>query len=191
MNEIDDLLSELGSGDDGRAEAAAKRLAQLDDAALPRLRPLLDSKDLDERWWAVRTCAEMPHAPVELLAHLLRDESSEVRAAAALGLTAHPAREAAPQLVLALEDEDSLVSALCVDALVSIGADAVEALLEAFPAASPRGRIQIMRTLAALKDTRAIRTMLQATEDKSAMLNYWAQQGLDALGVSMVYLMPK
>jgi HEAT repeat protein len=48
-----------------------------------------------------------------------------------------------------------------------------------------------MRALAAIKDPRAIAVMLKSTEDQSAVLNYWAREGLEALGLSMVYLMPE
>ncbi len=191
MNETDRLLSELTSGDDARAESAAARLAQLGERILPRLRQLMESKDSDDRWWAVRTLAAMSSSSLELLARSLRDQSSDVRAAAALGLAAHPAEASVPALLAALEDEDNLVSGLCVRALVAIGSAGVPALVEAMPRASQRGRIGIMRALTELKDPRAIRVMLDAAEADSAILSFWAREGLDALGLGMVYLMPK
>lgn len=191
VSELDELTSELNCGDDERAEAAAAKLAQAGKAALPRLRRLLKSTKPDERWWAVRTLAAMEQPRTDLLAKALGDKSAEVRAAAALALAAHPDDTTIPDLVRALGDEDSLVSTLCVNALVSLGSACVPALLDAFPTANPRGRIQIMRALAALKDTRAISVMLKATEDDSAMLGYWAREGLDALGLTMVYLTPE
>jgi hypothetical protein len=45
-----------------------------------------------------------------------------------------------------------------------------------------------MRSLAAIKDHRAISLMLKASEDDSAVLNHWAQEGLEALGLNMVYI---
>lgn len=190
MSDIDELLSELTGGDDERAEAAAQQLARAGDDVVEGLHVLLTSQNPDERWWAVRTLAAMEPPRIDLLARSLEDESAEVRAAAALGLAAHPSARAIPDLARRLDDQDDLVSTLCVNGLVAIGTTSVPTLLEAFPKASPRGRIQIMRTLAALKDPRAIRVMLEATEDESAMLSHWAQEGLDALGLSMVYLMP-
>lgn len=185
------LLAELTSGDDERAEAAAVLLAQIGEEAVPRLTRLLVSKDADRRWWAVRTLAAMSQPPANLLAQALGDPSEEVRAAAALALAAHPVETVLPQLVRALSDEENLVGTLCVNALVSMGKDCVPSLLEAFPRSSLRGRIQIMRTLAAIKDARAIAIMLSSTEDESAVLNYWARMGLEALGLEMVYLIPE
>ncbi len=185
------LLAELTSGDDERAEAAAMLLANAGEGALPALVDLLGSREGDGRWWAVRTMAAMREPPMELMAGALGDQSAEVRAAAALAMATHPVEAALPELVQALGDEDSLVSTLCVNALVSMGKACVPALLDVFPNSSPRRRIQIMRALAAIKDPRAIAVMLKSTEDQSAVLNYWAREGLEALGFSMVYLMPE
>ncbi len=128
---------------------------------------------------------------MDLLSGALGDPAAEVRAAAALAFAAHPSAAVIPDLVRSLGDDDSLVSTLCVDALLSIGTACVPALLEAFPNAGQRGRIQIMRALAGIKDPNAIAVMLKATEDESALLNYWAREGLEALGLDMVYLMPE
>jgi HEAT repeat protein len=185
------LLAELTSGDDERSEAAAVLLATVGEGALPGLSGLLTSTDADERWWAVRTLAAMREPPLDAIAQALRDPSGEVRAAAALAIAAHPGEGMVPELIRALGDEDSLVSTLCVDALVSIGRTCVPSLLEAFPHSSRRERIQMMRALAAIKDPTAIGIMLKSTEDESAVLNYWARQALEALGLDMVYLMPE
>ncbi len=185
------LLADLTSGDEDRAEAAARRLAEAGEAALPALEPLLHSPQPDHRWWAVRTVAQMSSSPVEWLISALADRSSDVRAAAALGLSAHPAAKAAPALVTALQDEDSIVALLAVNAITSLGKDAVPALLEAFPGSNRRGRIQIMRGLADLRDHRSIPLMMKVIEEESAMLRYWAEEGLERLGLDMVYIKPE
>src|SRR5512140_789053 len=97
-----DLLADLTSGDEDRAEAAARRLAEAGDEILPAIEPLLQSHDSDLRWWAVRTVAQMGAPRIDWLISALTDSSSEVRAAAALGLAAHPVEQAAPGLVMAL-----------------------------------------------------------------------------------------
>ena len=33
--------------------------------------------------------------------------------------------------------------------------------------------------------------MLKATEEDSAMVNYWAKEGLERLGLNMVYIKPE
>jgi HEAT repeat protein len=185
---LDLLLEELTSGDDDRASAAAARIAATGEAALPVLSALLGSPDAESRWWAVRTLADMGAPPVEWLMRALADSSADVRAAAALALAAHPANEAASALVEALSDVDGVVSVLCVSALAAIGKQAVPALLEAFAGTSQRGQIEIMRTLAEIADPRSSALMLKATDEDSAMLGYWARQGLERLGLDMVYL---
>src|SRR5512138_3527425 len=119
------LLSDLVSGDEERAEAAAQRLAEIGPPVLPALEKLLDSDVPDRRWWAVRTIGQMATPRPDLLVRALGDGSSEVRAAAALALSTHPVEEAAPALVKLLGDEDSIVGLLSVNALISIGKPAV------------------------------------------------------------------
>src|SRR5512142_2486534 len=132
QDDYNNLLADLTSGDEERAEAAARRLAEAGDEILPALEPLLESHDPDVRWWAVRTVAQMSTPRIDWLIHALADSSSEVRAAAALGLAAHPVDQAAPGLVVALQDDDSIVAVLAVNALAALGKAAVPALLDAF-----------------------------------------------------------
>src|SRR5512135_3659674 len=101
----DQLLEELTSGDDERAESAAVLLAKAGEGALPALTRLLTAKAADTRWWAVLALAAMEKPPADLLAQALGDLSGEVRAAAALAITAHPVEALLPQLILALGDE--------------------------------------------------------------------------------------
>ena len=185
------LLAELTSGHEERAEAAAQQLAKIGGPVLPALEKLLESSVTDQRWWAIRTIGQMSAPPAELLVRALGDMSGDVRAAAALALATHPSDEAAPALVKALQDEDSIVGLLAVNALISIGKPGVPALIEAYPASSPRGRIQTMRALADIRDHRAIPLMMKAIEEESALLRFWAEQGLERLGLTMVYIKPE
>ena len=191
MSSLDNLLADLTSGDESRAEAAASELAQVGESAFPPLESLLDSSDVDQRWWAIRTLAQMdaPHSAWFMRA--LEDGSSEVRQAAALALAGHPAEESAPLLVQALSDEDGMVGTLAMKALVAVGKPAVPPLLEAFESAPQKSRIHIMHALAEIRDYRAIRVMMDAMEEDSAMLHYWAEAGLERLGLDMVYIKPE
>ncbi len=182
------LLADLTSGDETRAEEAANRLAETGPSILPGLEPLLSSDVSDDRWWAVRTLGQMAEPRTDWLLRALGDPSSDVRAAAALALVSHPSGEAAPALVSALDDSDSIVAILAVNALAAIGKESVPALLEAFPTSSQRGKIQIMRAIAELQDHRAIPLMMKAIEGDSAVLRYWAEQGIERLGLDMVYI---
>jgi HEAT repeat protein len=190
MQNPDDLLAELTSGDDERAEAAIPLIVEQGSGLIPALLELTRSSDVDSRWWAVRVLAASPHARTEDLLPLLSDAAPEVRAAAALALSNHPHENAVPALVRTLFDEDSLTAGLAGTALVAVGAPSVPALLEVMSEAPANVRILALRALAELKDHRAIKTMMSALEDDSAIVQYWAREGLDRLGLNMVYMKP-
>ncbi len=187
----DELLAELLSGDEARAESAVEALVAVGEQALPRLLDLLRSHDSDQRWWAVRTLAAFDEPKVEWFISALNDSAAEVRSAGALALAAHPRSEAVAPLIRLLGDDDNVTAVMAVNALVKIGGEAVPQLLDAFDEAPRGGRVQIMRALCELRDPRAIRLMLNAQGQSSAALQYWAQEGLERLGLNMVYLRPE
>jgi hypothetical protein len=123
---LENLLADLASGDEARAEAAASSLAALGDAAIPSLRGLLDSPDADLRWWATRTLASLPGLDVGLLLLSLADAAPEVRQCAALGLCSHPSEDAIQPLIHLLSDADFLAADLAAKALTVVGEPAVE-----------------------------------------------------------------
>jgi HEAT repeat protein len=188
---VAELLRQLRSKDEELAEAAALELGAAAQSALPALDALLMSDETDDRWWAVRTLAAMAAPPTEWLRRALDDPNAEVRAAAALALSTHPDPQAEDALIEKLGEEDTVVGALAASALIALGDSVVPALLVAFEEASPRGKIQMLRVLAEVRDHRAIPLMLKATESGSATLDYWAKAGLEALGLDMIYLSPK
>ena len=191
MPVLDELLADLTSGDETRAENAVPKLVELGQDAFPALRDLLNSPDPDQRWWALRTLAQSPHARTGWLLPFLSDPALEVRQAAALGLCGHPDETAVRPLVQALSDADALVSDLARNALVVIGKPAVPSLLE-FPKDAPRrARINALRALSEIGDYAAIPTLMAALEEDSAMLHHWAEEGLERLGLNMVYLKPE
>jgi HEAT repeat protein len=63
-------------------------------------------------------------------------------------------------------------------------------LVEALSSAAPAVRLEAARALGAIKDPRAISALMQAIQQDSALMTYWAEQGLDKLGLGMVYLKP-
>jgi len=191
MAALDDLFADLISGDEARAEAAACGFARVGEIAFSVLGSLFQSSIIDHRWWAIRTLAQMREPPVDWLILALDDLSVEVREAAALALSAHPSENAIPGLIRALCDTEEMLGTLAMNALTEIGKPAVPALLEACQNAQPKARIQIMRALADIRDHRAISLMLKATDEDSAMLNYWVKEGLERLGLNMVYIKPE
>jgi HEAT repeat protein len=191
MSELEDLLVALTSGDELRAEAAVKGLLALGEVAIPPLRGLLEADDPDQRWWALCTISQSPHARVAWLLPLLNDPSAEVRQAAALGLSSHPDEQALPLLIEALGDADPLVANLAMHALVANGESAVPALLQVPSGAPLAVRLHVIRALAEIQDYRAIPALMAALEQDSALLQHWAEEGLERLGLNMVYLKPE
>lgn len=190
MSALDDLLADLTSGDDSLAEPACASLAQMGDMIIPALRDLLSSPDVDSRWWAIRALASLPHLDPSLLIPLLIDVSPEIRQCAALGLCNHPGEAATSSLVQVLSDMDGLAAELAAKALTSIGSPAVEPLLEVLRSGPQSARIHAMHALAEIADVRAVRPMIEAMSEDSVMLHYWAERGLEKLGVNMVYMKP-
>jgi HEAT repeat protein len=188
---LNELLADLTSGDEVRAENAVPGLVELGEDAFSHLCDLLDSDDADHRWWALRTLAQSPQSRTEWLLPLLDDPAAEVRQAAALGLCSHPDETAIKPLIRALNDEDALVSDLARNALIEIGKPAVPSLLDVPKDASQRARINALRAIAEIGDYSAIPTLMAALEDDSAMMQHWAEEGLERLGLNMVYLKPE
>lgn len=190
MSLLDELLADLTSGDETRAENAVPGLVELGADAFPALRGLLDSTDADQRWWALRTLAQSPRSQTEWLLPSLNDLAPEVRQAAALGLCSHPDETAVGPLIRALSDGDSMASDLARNALVVIGKPAVPALIDVPKDAPQRARINALRALAEIVDFSTIPTLMAALEEDSVMMQHWAEEGLERLGLNMVYVKP-
>lgn len=190
MSSLQDLLRDLTSGNETRAEKAVPALIELGEDANPALLDLTRSSDADHRWWALRVLAQSPHAQAEWLVPFLNDPAREVRQCAALGLAIKPGESAVASLVQALSDEDSMVSSLAVNALVKIGSAAVPTLIEVVKDAQQSARIHALRALAEIRDHRAIPVMMKVMEEDSVLLQHWAKEGLDRLGLDMVYIKP-
>jgi HEAT repeat protein len=105
-------------------------------------------------------------------------------------LAIKPEDSAVQPLVEALRDEDSMVSNLAVNALVKIGNKAVPALIDVVKSAPQSARIHALRVLAEIRDHRAIPIMMKVMEEDSVLLQHWAKEGLDRLGLDMVYMKP-
>lgn len=190
MASLTDLLNDLIGGNETRAEAAVPLLIELGEEAIPALLDLTRSADVDHRWWGLRVLAQSPHSQAGWLAPFLNDPAREVRQCAALGLALKPDESAIRPLVQALSDEDSMVASLAVNALVKIGSAAVPALIAVVQEASQSARIQALRALAEIRDQRAIPIMMKVMDEKSVLLQHWATEGLERLGLDMVYIKP-
>ena len=193
MNDLQHLLYELLSSEEARAEKAVVALMEAGQDAIPALLDLAHSSDVDSRWWAIRTLAQSPLCQSEwLIPFLLNDSAPEVRQCAALGLAVKPEATAIRPLVQALSDADALTANLAMNAIVKIGKDSVPALIECVKNRSSQqsARILALRALAELRDHRAIPVMMQVMEEDSVLLQHWAREGLERLGLDMVYIKP-
>jgi hypothetical protein len=191
VSTLQNLLNDLTSGDEQRAEDAVPLLIELGETAIPAVLDLTHSSNVDSRWWALRTLAHSPHCRTEwLVPFLLNDVSPEVRQCAALGLAVKPDESAIQPLIQALSDQDGMVASLATNALVKIGSAAVPSLIETMNSPSQSTRIHALRALAEIKDHRAIPIMMKVMEEDSVLLQHWAKEGLERLGLDMVYIKP-
>jgi HEAT repeat protein len=116
---LQDLLADLTSGDESRAEAAVPALLSMDAEAVPALLELTRSPEADSRWWALCVLASSPQCQSRWLVPFLNDPAPEVRQCAALGLAIRPDESAAQPLIEALNDDDSMVGNLAANALAT------------------------------------------------------------------------
>lgn len=189
--EITKIASDFAYGSDKIAEGTARDLARLASGDLKVYKQLLQDQRADVRWWAVRSLAEIESPEITpLLITSLDDADVSVRQCAALALQKHPDQRAISALIEMLKSTDQLLSRLAGDALVASGGDAVPALLEVMQADHPAARIQAARALALISDTRAIPELFNALDGDSALLEYWAGEGLEKMGVGMVFFAP-
>jgi HEAT repeat protein len=182
------LIAAFTSDSDSAAEAAALQLASDGSWNSAVVRDLLAHPNSDVRWWTTRSLAEVrePQAAV-LLSQSLDDPQISVRQCAAIALRYNPAPDAAPNLILALNDPDRLMARLAGDALIALDEAAVPALIEVMETGSPSARLEAARALAAIGDTRAIPILFRALDQDSTLVEYWAEKGLQNMGVEMVF----
>ena len=185
------LIAEFTSGSDTRAEAAALELAAEGAKSLPLLKELTAEANPDARWWATRALAEIddPEVPA-LLVHALVDPDPEVRYCGALALDRQPGEHAIPSLIQALDAQDRLLARLAGDALVATDAAAVPDLIEVMEDGPQLARLEAARALSEIGDTRAIPVLFKALEEGSVVMEYWASEGLEKMGVGMTFFEP-
>ncbi len=191
MDKLSNLLDELSCGQDERAEEALSHLASWGSEVVDILSQRLDSPTADVRWWAVRALAEIGDERVPaLLIRALSDPDQGVRWCAGLALRTHPSEQAAPELLGLLSAKEALTRRLSGDALIAIGNPVVPDLLDIMQHGEHLARLEAVRALARLGDERAIPALFKALDDNSALIEYWAGEGLEKMGVGMVFYKP-
>ena len=187
MPEISQLIRDLTSGNDIKAEEAIRQMIVLKEDATPLLLTLRDSPNSEDRWWAYCALAQIPEAESNWFIQGLHDEAPDVRECAAMGLSCHPDPVAMSELLDALQDNDSMVAVLAGRALTGIGKEAVPGLIAVLENGSADARIQAARSLAEIRDTRTIPAFMAALDTGTALVKFWAEQGLQNLGSGMIY----
>ncbi len=191
MDELSSLMAELTCGDDTRAEAAIPHLVLLGKPAMAALIGFLGNPESDKRWWATRALSEFQAPEIsQSLIGMLSDPDVEVRQCAALALYSHPDERAIPGLIAALSAGDHILLHLATNTLIAIGEPAVLPLLGVVKNADPAARLEAVRALALIADPRAIEVLLEVSKENSVMMEYWANEGFERMGLGMVYFEP-
>ncbi len=192
---MDDLLQSLRAaiarGDDEATERAAQALITAGESVVPALLALSREGDPEARWWALRILSEIKHPDVpSRLREALHDPAPEVRQVAALGLRHQPTAEAVPDLIALLSGEDRLLASLAADALAAVGKAATGPLIQILREGTPAAKIEAARALAQLGDKDSISALFEALDSPSPFVEYWANEGLERMGVGMVFFKP-
>ena len=188
MQDLIFCLSELFSNDDDRAELAALQISSFGDPAMLALQETMTSPNADIRWWSVRALAEFDNqATNKLLFRSLEDSEPEVRQCAVQGLGTLSDPDSIPALIIALNDEDSLVVRLAANALIAISEASVLPLIRYIKTPDLPAKCEAIRALALIVDERSVPTLFDALDDDSILIDYWANEGLERLGVGMTF----
>ena len=187
------LLTDLASGDDDRAEAAVWALGRLDEDVLPDIRELLSSPSVDCRWWATRALSEIgsPAAIAALIDQCAdSDPDPDVRACAiyALGTLDGQAASAIPALIGRLADPSVYVGQLAADSLARIGPAATPHLVLTLKEGAPSVRGRAARALARIADRESVPALIAALDDENPIVEYYADIALQKMGVGTVLL---
>ncbi len=186
------FLTDLTSGEDARALEAVRGISLVGKEAIPSLTALLTAPEPDTRWWAVCALSGIEHPDVfPFLREALHDPDLSVRECAATGLRLHPHPVAIADLIAAMKTPNLLLTRLAANALIAIGKEAVPALLAILDNGPQAARVEAIKALAEIKDPRCIEAFFLAIQNgDSPLVEYWADQGLERLGVGMSFFKP-
>lgn len=191
MPELDSLFAELTCGDDIRADAAAIAIGRQGEPAVQSLGRLFKSRDADERWWAVRALGAIQEGDTTaLLVEALYDPDQSVRHCAALAMRKRPDVTAISALIPLLSDEDRMLAHFSTDALIAIGKDGTPALLDVLNGKHLPARLEAVRALAMIADYASVSDLFNLLDSGSALLEYWANEGLQKMGIGMSFFEP-
>jgi HEAT repeat protein len=194
MSNLAKTITMLTSGNDSQALLAADNLIEKGVKVIPALSEVVTSENSDIRWWGYRTLSGISHPnSIKLLINGLADNNIEVQKCAALGLRSNPDEQAIPPLIGLLSNHDALLSRLAGDSLIAIGPVATSLLIQYVEITPPneRGLVEAVRALATIKDWGAISSLFKLLQSDSALVEHWANQGLENMGVGMMFFDPQ
>lgn len=192
MPELDLHIKELISGDDKIAEEAVSKLATAGKEAVTAMSDLLLEENPDTRWWAVRGLAAIQDVDISnILIEALADNSPEVQYCAAIALREHPTDKAIPDLIELLENKDQFLAHLAGNALAAAGRAATKHLLGVVEEGEWAARVEAVRVLAEIGDHDSISTLFKLLSEDSALIEYWANEGLENMGIGMAFFQPR
>ena len=190
-----EFLAAQASGSETLLEETCRNLqflpAEQTEAVIALLVGMLDNPEAEKRWWAVRALSEIPAQKIPaILSKMLADPNLEVRQCAALGLRQRPDPHAIFSLIDLLREPDPLVSRLAGEALAAIGAPAVEPLIGCLENAPHHVRLNAIRALASMRNPHSVPALFEALSDPSLSVEFWANEGLERLGIGMIFYQP-
>jgi HEAT repeat protein len=189
---LESFIEQLLTGSDVEREAVVADLVVCGQPAVEALISKLGASDPDVRWWVLRALSALQGPEISpWLQRGLADPDPAVRQCAALGLQSHPNSNAVNALTTALQGSDTLLARLAGNALAAIGSEAVPALLDVFKNGAASARLEAVKALAEIGDPRAIGPFFESIRDgDSGLIEYWADIGLDRMGIGMAFFDP-
>ena len=171
-------------------EATAIALGERGEAALPAIRTLLASPNVDVRFWAVRSLwAHGGETASALLIEALSDAAEMVRSGAALALGELKTEAAIPDLIRLMSGDSAPPGDHAADALSKIGPPAAAPLSATLHHERPLARMRAAKALIPLESHAAIRDLIHCLDhDPSYLVRHYADQALKRMGVGeMIY----
>lgn len=124
------------------------------------------------------------------LIEFVKDKDEETRAAAIYALRFRSTADAVSALIAALATPDSFLARTACDSLIHLNTVAVPQLIIALGSSNVQTRGLAARALAHIKDQSTIPALFKALDDESAMVQYWADEALERMGVGQIYFKP-
>ena len=124
------------------------------------------------------------------LIEFVNGSDDETRAAALYALRTRSTADAVTALITVLANPDTFLARTACDSLIHIGKVATSNLIEALKDQNIQTRGLAARALAHIKDQSSIPALFNALDDESMMVQYWADEALEKMGVGQIYFKP-